>query len=361
MSATQRQVALELSKDQLSNILKCVAPFRDEENVKISFAGSNAIFEVESMGNTGKITIGSESITPEHADVEFFIAKQILASVYQNMPNACKFIFYHDGETWASASVNIAGDDINLGLPIFDKEIRTDFTLTDSEDMLSEKLAEALKRTEVSNIQSGAPAGAIEVGKELVSGTSLSVSRYKKLLKNLHLKVSPSFRPHLNQICKFGGMVKIGVTDNNEAVFISENVEYKTGLLPHGIPDLEQILAGQNSRFRVGIQHLIDALSRLSIPLMGEDAELYITAEDKNIKLEIFDIQNRKSESVLRAVDLEGGGKAMVNINSLKQVASAFDDDAIISFRVAEGDDEAVVALVIEDDLQIAYLQANIN
>lgn len=360
--ATKKEIVLELSKDQVQSILKFANPFRTEDNIRVSFIADNIVFEMEEIGNTGRLTMGSPDVKAEFVGDHFFLSKAILSSIYQNMPNVVKFTFRNDGEQWVDFTVNIGGDEINAGLSILEKEINNDYKVKEQENILSEILSDAIVKTSTALVKEADPLGVIEMGETMNYGSIEALSMYKDFLKTLKAKVTPSFRGYLSNICKFGGTVTIINTEAGEVVVKCENVEYKTYSVNHQIRNLEEVVPTRKVMFRAGIENLNEAISRLSIPLMGANSELFMTVKDKTLTLEVFDIQNRRSESKITLTGVENEGKASALINTISSVIGSFQSDATIEFRTTDDEDDGEIrTLVIEDSKMKTYVMTVVD
>lgn len=353
------EIKVEVSRDQLSAVLKAMSPFRGEDNIRLTFIPSNLVFEAEELGVTGKITIGNESVTDDMVGTQMFLSKGVLNQIYSNMPNTSTFVFKNDGNTWSEFTVNIAGDLINIGLPIFDKVINTDYTPAKSETILSEVFDRALGRVEASLVSNSSPLGCVHISKQLKFGSGRSLSIYRELAKEIDVKVSPDFRRYMSAIFKVGGNTEVIVTEDGSVVFKSENVEYKTSPVSHTIPDLSSILDPESvSEFICGLENLKASLNRLAIPLAGSDMSVTLSITGDKLKLEVFDLQGRKSESEIALVSYKGEGTCRVSINDLRQVIGVMEQDAVIKLRKA--DDDEVVMLELSDKLQDLYLSTEV-
>ena len=354
------ELRIDISKDQLGAVLRAMSPFRAEDNIRLTFTPSNLIFEAEETGNTGKIVIGNESVTEDMEGINFFLSRNVLGQIYNNMPNLSTFTFKKNGEYWSEVAVTIGGDVINIGLPIFEKPIDTSYTEAQAETVLSEIFNNALNRVSASLIGGAAPTGCIEIGNTLKFGSAKSISYYSNLLKTLEVKVSPEFRRFLSNLFRIGGTTEIVTTTDNQVVFRCENVEYKTSQVKHTIPDVESLLdSSKPCEFVCGFENLKMSLSRLSIPLSGTEASVSLTVKGSQLTLEVFDIQGRKSTSDINLVSVSGEGKTKLPIGDLQALIQVFEQDATMSFRKTPDDDD-IAMIEIKDSVQTAYVSTEV-
>lgn len=226
------EFVIEVTKDQLSAVGKAFVPFK-KDDIRLSFTQNNIVFETSELGHTGKIVLGSESVTTDMLSISFFVSKSVLAKIESVMQETARLKFTQDGNgTWTALSVDIKGDDINVGLPIFDEDIDSAYTKESEESIDSEKLATALKAVECSVIPQGEILACLTLGTELTFGSNKSICVVSDMLKNIQVKVSEDFRKHLANLTKIGNSIQIilgkGTHSNDVVVFKVENVEYKT-------------------------------------------------------------------------------------------------------------------------------------
>lgn len=357
-----KQMNITLTKEQLGAILKAVAPFSADEYVKLSVIKDNIVIETDELGITGKITLGCPDIKTEYVGESIFINKALFQSLFQNVDGVCTLQLHHDGEEWTDASCVIQGDTINVGLPIFTKEINTAYKPKGKpETILSEIVEKAIKLTNSAMIKSVAVMGSLNLTKEFVTGTEASQAIFPNFLKETEVYVSPIFKPFLLNLTKIAGTMSIQETEEGEVVFTAENVEYKTYKLEPVETALQDFLKNKVCSFRVSGETLSNSLSRLSIPLFGADANMHISIDEKTkkAKLEVLDIQNRASTSDIDLAAVKGSGLAQISITQLSQVLSSF-KDCNITFFGDEEDENTIVVILIEGDEHKIYLMANI-
>lgn len=359
------EIVIEFSKDQIQAVLKMLSPFRGEEMVLLRFEKDNIIFEIEQMGNTGKITLGSESVKPEYIGKRIFIKVDVLHKIHGNMPNVCEVRFKHDGEAWYELSLTLDGDNINIGLPIFDKDIDTAYVAGERETVLSEVFEDALRRTNSAMVSGASIIGFFKIGKSVVSGTDVSLAIYNGVFNKIESIVSPGFRPFLNNICKISGNVTmIKDKEGSNVIFQSENVEYKTYCIQSSFnpeEDIKEYAKEVVAKFNAGLESVRNSCSRLSIPLT-EDTELFIDVGGSNSQplMKVFDIQNRMSNSKITITAQEGEGSARVSIGKFSQCISQFKDVMTVAFHSDGESKDIVSALSMEDDKFKVFLLATI-
>lgn len=358
------EFTITVTKDQLSAVGKAFIPFK-KDDIRLSFIKDNIVFETSELGHTGKITLGSDSVKEEMLDISFFVSKSVLAKVESVMQESARLKFTQDGNgTWTAMSVDIGGsDDINIGLPIFEEEIDTAYTKESDESIDSEKLASALKAVECSVIPQGEILACLSLGTELTFGSNKSICVASNMLKNIQVKVSDDFRKHIANLTKIGTSVQVilgkGTRSNDVVVFKAENVEYKTALAPHRIPDMSRFATSKQCEFSIDIQALQDSITRISIPLMDADAPLIAKLNNGQLELSVFDIQGRHSGSKVPVTTSDTEGRICVQIKSLASVLTPLESTTKITASTnQEGD---VVAIILEDSNIKTYLATSIE
>lgn len=355
---------LTLTKEQLGQILRAISPFRSEEYVKLSFVTDNIVVETDDIGVTGKIILGNANITDSMVGISLFLNKSLLNSLNGNITDACTITFKNDGEIWSEATVEIQGDKINVGLPMFEKEINTSWESTGKEEsILSEFVDKAITLTGSAIFKDVTTMGSIVLGKEFITGTEVTQAFYKKFFKNLEVYISPIFKPFLHNLTRLGATIHV-IDAGDTVVFKTENVEYKTMKLSNKL-DVKAILAGYEEnlicKFRLSSTNLLNSLNRLSIPLFGADTNLFMKVVGDKLIVEILDIQNRKSKSEIAIV---GNDKedimAQVSIHQMAQVLSSF-VEADITLLGDSDTPDTPVCIKVEDETHTIYLMAQID
>lgn len=359
-----KEIVVEVTKDQLSAVGKAFLPFK-KDFIKLSFVESNLVFETSELGHTGKITLGNESVRDEFVGVSFFVSKSVIAKIEAVMQETAKLRFKNDGEVWMEMVAEVKGDNINIGLPIFEEAINTTYTKLKEETIDSEIIVEALKNAEYSVVPNSETLACVEIGKQLTFGSSQSIVVIDNILQDLTLKVAEDFRKHITNIAKLGDKTTfIQAQNEKEQPFVVvrvENVEYKTAQAPHRLPDMSKLVQGKQAKFKIDIPTLQESLARISIPLMDADAEMIMTIKRDKLELSIFDIQHRHSGSSIQVVvdEAQDNPRANVNIKAIMSVANGLNADTTITIGTNTNGD--VTALVLEDSKQKTYLATNIE
>lgn len=360
-----KEFSIDMSREQLIAVNQAFIPHK-KDFIRMSLVESNIIFEGIDTANQIKITIGNESVRDEYVGIQFFISKFVLDKLESTMQDKVKLSFQHDGSVWHTLIVDIKGDKIQIGLPIFDETIDTGYTAEAEETINAEALAEALRCVEASVVPHSETLACVEFNKTIQFGSSASLSIYNKpVLKTLKTKIAEDFRRYVNNLCKIGTNITImnakNTAGSSVVVFKCENVEYISILPAHRLPDITNIVTGKVSEFKVQIAELKEALERLSIPLMGNDAETIMIAEGNHLSIQVYDIQNRLSYAKVDITETDGDDHARVNVNikSLINIISVFENDTKAQFGINKN--KEVMALVLEDSKQKTYLVSNID
>lgn len=360
-----KELQVEITKDQLLALNKAFIPHK-KDFVKMSFVDSNIVFEGIDQANTTKITIGNESVKPEYIGISFFISKAIFAKLEEVMGEKAKFIFEFDGQIWHTLKVEIKGDTLQIGLPIFDEVIITGYEVITQEQVSAETIVEALRCVEASVVPNSEVLACMEIGKKVTFGSSQSIATYnKQVMQTLETKITEDFRKYLANLCKIGDMITIingKSTDGKSIVVLKcENVEYMSILSAHRLPNMENLVTGSLSKFKIQIAELQDSLARLAIPLMDEDAEIVMVVEGTNLVLSVYDLQHRHSGSKVAIVEATGEqhARASVNIKALTSVISVLENDTEVQYGT--NPENEVTALIFDDSKQRTYLVTNIE
>lgn len=359
-SAPVNAFSLELTKEQLELVLKALSPFKTDDNIRFSIVEDNVIFEAEDLGNTAKITVGTADIPSDVIGTGIFLSKAVLQKIFENMDGVIKLHFVKKGDEWSEIEVNISGDHINIGLPIYTKELNTDYKPEKGATAIlnAEVFGNIITRTEVAMLRNSHILGSIDMAKTYVCGSSTCISIYKELFNNdLELHISPSFKPYMANLPRLGESIEVIKADEGKVVFKVGPVEYKTYSVAHRIPDPEAELQGSRVKFRAGLGNLRKACARLSIPLIA-NTSLYLSVQGNNLNLKVYDVQNRVSESNIQLSSVEGeDAEIQVPLFEFADIIKVHNDDAVISFEVA---DDILAALKVDDDKQTTVLASTI-
>lgn len=357
------EFSITVTKDQLAQVGKAFAPFK-KDDIRLSFAKSNLVFETSELAHTGRITLGNESVKDEYLDTAFFVSKGVLAKIEAVMQETATIKFTADDKgIWTAMSVAIKGNEINAGLPIFEELIDNAYTEQQSEGIDAERLANALKAVESAVIPQSETLACMQLSKELTFGSTKSICIVSNFLQNLTIKVSEDFRRHLANATKLGSQVLLVLAkdsrDRDCVVVKVENVEYKTPLAPHRLPDMSRLVQGQQFTAQVDTQTIQESIRCLSIPLMDADAELIIKLADNTLDLSIFDISGRYSGSKVPVTTSDTEGRVAVQIKSLASVLSPLEASA--KLIAGTNSDNDVTVLVLEDSSKKIYLATNVE
>lgn len=358
-----REIEIEVTKDQLVQLGKAFTPFKKDE-IRISFAHSNIVFETSDLAHTGRITFGSESVKDEYIGTEFFVSKGVLAKIESVMQETAKLVFIaDDSDTWTAMHVTIKGDKIDIGLPIFEEIIDNAYTPVETESINAEKLATALKSAECAVISQGETLAHLSIEKELTFGSNKAITIVHNMLENISVKVSEDFRKHLLNLTKLGESIEfIKAKDSRDADVIvakTENIEYKTPLSTHRLPDLSKLATRTNAVFKVDIPTLQESLARISIPLMDSDATLTLKISKEQLELSVFDLQGRYSGSKIPISSDTEDARVGVMIKTLMSVLPSL--DATTSITLGANDNGNTTALVFEDSKQKTYMAVSVE
>lgn len=362
--AQERELKLSFTKDQLGQILKAISPFRADEYIRLSIAKDNVIIETDELGTTCKITLGNADIKAKDIGTQIFINKSLFHSLHSTIDGICELSFKNKDDVWSEVSAVIQGDTINVGLPIFDKELDTSYESNGkSEVILSEIVDKAISATNSAVFKEVSQNGTLALGKEYITGTEVTQAIYTKFFKEMEIFVSPIFKPFLQNLTKIGGTITVTETKDNCVVFKAENTEYKTFKL-NSSTDIKEVLEAltQNKlcEFRCGGAEVSKSLDRISIPLFGADSSLFITVKGKTAELEVLDIQNRCSKSEITLAGADGEGRAEVSIKQFSSILSSF-NECNVTFYGDEEQPDVTVCVLIEDETHKIYLMANIS
>lgn len=358
------ELSVEMSREQLVAVNQAFVPHK-KDFIRISFIESNIIFEGVDTANGIKITIGNESVRDEFVGISFFVSKFVFEKLESTMQDKVKLTFKFDGQVWHTLFAEVKGDTLQIGLPIFDEVIDNEYETEQSESIATDTLAEALKCVEASVVPMSETLACMELGKELSFGSSASLAIYNKLELNMQTKIAEDFRKYVANMCKLGSTITIEngktATGKHIIAFRCENVEYISNRPAHQLPDMTQLVTGGIAEFKVQISELKESLERLSIPLMGADAEVVMVVEGDHLTISVYDIQHRLSTSKVGITDTAGEAhaRASVNIKALLSVISVLEKEA--SVKYGTNSDNEVTALVFDDSKQRTYLVTNIE
>lgn len=361
-SNAENGFSLELSKDQLGQIIKSLSPFRTDSNIRMTITKNGSVYEAEELGNTAKITIdgGTDLLTDFHG-TQIFLSKPVLAKIHDNMETVAMFNFVKNGDDWTDLVVEISGDSLNIGLPIYTKEINTEYKGTEErQEIGSELLATAIRRTDVAMVRNSPSQGAVVIGETLICGSKSAISKFSGVLKDgMEIKIAPAFKDTLMHLTKLGDKISIIKTDDNKVVFSTGNIEYKTFLVNDVVADPETVLNGSAVKFRAGIENIITACKRLAIPLDG-DSPLTINVKGDSIELQVFDIQNRMSKSEIPLVGKKEGGEETISVSldAFMGIISVMSPESEISFEKDATD--LIIAIKVSDEKQVTVLASTV-
>lgn len=357
-------ISFSLSRDQLKSVLNMVAPFTSEENIRLTLNPTQGVIvtEIEELGVTGKLSLGTTSIAGLSEDgLKFFVTKSSLNKIHSVSPEQVGFNVKDD---LSEVAVNIGGDLINLGLPIFEKEISTDYEAIKKEAILSEHLLDMLKRATCSDVKASVPRNTMEIGGNITFASMASVSVVSGGFKDMCEYVSPRFAKFIESICRFGQSVTMSSTDAGEVVFTCDNVEYKTPSSKETLKSPETVIGGKTLQAKVSRQALEIVCQRLSIPLSIDNNVTISKSPDKDneILLEVVDIQGRRSFSKIQApAGVIGDSTLAIKLPNLQQALAVMDDDIELLFRSSLDDDSENIVLQLNDSKQSTYLIAEID
>lgn len=372
------EISVDITKEQLSAMLQAMSPFKVSDTIKLSFIDSNIVLEAEESGTTGRITVGNETVQSSAIGNSIWVSKSVLSQIAQYMPNVSTFIFKNDDDVWTEMQINLGGDEINIGLPIFDKEIDNDYVIKESELIDTELFDKALTRACSALVKGSVPMGCIEIGNTLRFGASVAFSEVSRVTQEILVKVKPEMQGFLHNICKVGSEMQIIITEDNKVVFKVENVEYKTDFVNHMIPDITLVdeftedsedpedgaIIKASSEFVCNISDLKQSLNRLSIPLGEGSASITLNVEDAKLRMEVFDLQGRKSESIIdiKATDKNNVGDEIcriIDIGWLQQIISVMEQSTTVRFCKRNSSDYNEI-LMFEDSVQKTYVTTEV-
>lgn len=357
-------VNFSFSRDQLKSILSMVTPFTSEENIRLTLnpTKGSIIVEIEELGITGKLVLGTTSIAGVSEDgLKFFVSKSALNKIHSVSPEQVGFEVKDD---LSAVTVNIGGDLINLGLPIFEKEISTDYDVVKKEVILSETLMDMLKRATCSDVKSSVVRNTMEIGGNITFASMASVTVVSGGFRDICEYVSPRFSKFIESICRFGQSVTMSSTESGEVVFTCENVEYKTPSSKETLKSPEDVIGGKKLSARVSRQALEVVCQRLSIPLSIESNVTISKSEDRQdeLILEVVDIQGRRSFSKIQSPSgIEGDSSIVIKLPNLQQALAVMDEEITLQFRSDLSDDSTNIVLQLNDSKQSTYLIAEID
>ena len=356
---------LDFSKEMIKEVLRAFHPFKSEDNIRLSVTDKSLIFEGEELGNTIKLTISYDNIPTIAIDKSLFMSLHFLNQINQVCDDNVPFTFFRENEQqpFTEISVDISGTILNVGLPIYEKDINTDYITTGiDEALLSETIDKALKHTFSSEIRDARLLGLLSIGDAMKSGSTCGVSYYFNLFKKIDTRVSIDFRKYLTNLCKMGGFVKVVMAQDNQVVFINDNVEYKTHQVNMDFPNLGDTIDLDNplTEFICGLANLKSILLRLSIAVQPND-NLLIKLNDGDMDLRVTDLQGRESDGGMMLVSYKGTDcDVSIPIGNLLYSVNFFDDDAVIKvYKKIDGDDNPV-AISIETQEKVVYLSLSL-
>lgn len=350
-----------MSREQIQSVLSMCAPFTSEDNVKITLDPSgNIIAEIEELGTTGRIIMGTTSIKGTENPFSVVMSRSSLAKIKGVAPATVEFTVEED---LSGVSVNLSGDIIRLGLPMSQKEIETDFDVAEKESILSEVLLGLMVRAQCSNVRGASPKNTMVLGEKIEFASTASVTEVSGGLKELKVCLAPKFSRFIETICRVGGTVEIINTKAGEVVFKCENVEYKTLPSKELLQSLEDMLEKEPTMTaKVGKEKIQTILARLSIPL-SDDADIQITMDEKSKELvfEVVDVGGRKSVSRTDVIAHKGAGTISIKLQHLQACLAVTDKDVDFSLRSTPDDTDTPVLLQVTDSKQNTYIRGNVD